>query len=64
VANLFNNGFTTTVHSMNLPYYWIERYQDCLDACQRLLREGKMPSDMYDRVKRNADFATTKLRPA
>jgi len=44
--------------------YWIERYQDCLDACQRLLREGKMPSDMYDRVKRNADFATTKLRPA
>jgi hypothetical protein len=49
---------------MNLPYYWIERYQDCLDACQRLLREGKMPSDMYDRVKRNADFATTKLRPA
>jgi LPS sulfotransferase NodH len=44
--------------------YWIERYQDCLDACQRLLREGKMPSDMYDRVKKNADFATTKLRPA
>ena len=44
--------------------YWIERYQDCLDACQRLLREGKMPSDMYERVKRNADFATTKLRPA
>ena len=33
--------------------YWIEWYQDCLNACQRLVREGKMPSDMYDRVKRN-----------
>ena len=44
--------------------YWIEWYQDCLNPCQRLLREGKMPSDMYDRVKRTGDFATTKLRPA
>ena len=41
--------------------YWTERYQDCLEACQRLLREGKMPADMYDRVKKNADFARTKL---
>ena len=41
--------------------YWTERYQDCLDACQRLLREGKMPSDMHDRVKKNADFARDKL---
>src|SRR5437660_12269691 len=42
--------------------YWIERYQDCLDACQRLLREGKMPQDMYDRVKKNADFAAEKIK--
>ena len=37
--------------------YWIERYQDCLDACQRLLSEGKMPAEMHDRVKQNADLA-------
>jgi glycosyltransferase involved in cell wall biosynthesis len=42
--------------------YWIEQYQDCLDACQRLIREGKMPEDMYDRVKKNMDFATEKIR--
>ena len=42
--------------------YWTERYQDCLDACQRLLREGKMPPDMHDRVKTNAEFAAEKIR--
>lgn len=42
--------------------YWTERYQDCLEACQRLLREGKMPPHMHDRVKRNADFAAEKIR--
>jgi glycosyltransferase involved in cell wall biosynthesis len=43
--------------------YWIEQYQDSLEACQRLLNEGKMPQDMYDRVKKNAEFAAEKLRP-
>ena len=43
--------------------YWTERYQDCLDACQRLLRGGKMPPDMRDRVKKNAEFAAEKVRP-
>jgi glycosyltransferase involved in cell wall biosynthesis len=42
--------------------YWTERYQECLDACQRLLREGKMPPDMHDRVKKNAEFAAEKIR--
>ena len=42
--------------------YWIERYQDCLRACQRLLRERKMPKDLYDRVKKNADFAAEKIK--
>lgn len=42
--------------------YWTERYQDCLEACQRLLREGKMPPDMHDRVKKNAEFAAEKIR--
>jgi len=42
--------------------YWIERYQDCLDACERLIREGKMPPDMHDRVKKNAEFAAEKIK--
>jgi hypothetical protein len=42
--------------------YWTERYQDCLEACQRLLREGKMPSNMRNRVRKNAEFAAEKIR--
>jgi glycosyltransferase involved in cell wall biosynthesis/LPS sulfotransferase NodH len=42
--------------------YWIGRYQDCLDACERLLREGKMPENMRDRVTKNAEFAAQKIR--
>ena len=42
--------------------YWTERYHDCLDACQRLLREGRMPEEMHDRVRKNADFAADKIR--
>jgi glycosyltransferase involved in cell wall biosynthesis len=42
--------------------YWTERYQDCLEACRRLLIEGRMPKDMYDRVRMNADFAADKIR--
>jgi FkbM family methyltransferase len=43
--------------------YWAERYQDCFDACQRLLCEGKMPAAMRDRVEKNADAARNKIRP-
>lgn len=43
--------------------YWIGRHHECLDACQRLLREGKMPADMHDRVKKNAEFAAGKIWP-
>ena len=32
--------------------------------CQRLLREGKMPSNMRDRVKNNAEFAQKRLAEA
>ena len=32
------------------------------EACRRLLREGKMPEDMHDRVATNADFAAERLR--
>ena len=41
--------------------YWAERYQDCLEACERLLREGKMPRGMHDRVEKNAEFARDRL---
>jgi glycosyltransferase involved in cell wall biosynthesis len=42
--------------------YWSEHYHDCFEACQRMLREGKIPLDMYDRVKLNANFATEKIK--
>ena len=41
--------------------YWTARYRECLDACQRLLRERQMPTHMYDRVNKNAALAAEKL---
>ena len=41
--------------------FWSGKYQESLDACQRLLREGKMPQQMHDRIKKNAQFAADKL---
>jgi glycosyltransferase involved in cell wall biosynthesis len=41
--------------------YWVGRYQECLEACQRLLRENKIPAEMRERVKKNAEFAALKL---
>ena len=41
--------------------YWIERYDDCLTACERLLQEGKIPAEMRKRVEDNARFAREKL---
>ena len=41
--------------------YWIGKYQDCLDACRRLLDSGKLPSHMSERVKKNIEFAAEKL---
>ena len=42
--------------------YWIERYQECLEACERLLSEDKLPANMRDRVQKNAEFAAEKIR--
>jgi hypothetical protein len=42
--------------------YWIGRYQECFDACQRLLREHKIPAEMRERISKNAEFAAEKLR--
>jgi glycosyltransferase involved in cell wall biosynthesis len=40
--------------------YWTGRYADCVDACDRLLNEGKLPAEMRDRVLKNRNFALTK----
>jgi FkbM family methyltransferase len=42
--------------------YWTGRYEACRDACDRLLREGKMPGAMKDRVAANRAFAIEKLQ--
>ena len=41
--------------------YWTERYKECTDACDRLLSEGKLPTDNRDRVLRNKNSAIAKL---
>lgn len=41
--------------------YWAEEYEDCLQACERLMAEGKMPADMRERVEKNAEYAKQKL---
>jgi len=41
--------------------YWIGRYDECLTACNRLLREGRIPPEMRERVEENARFAREKL---
>jgi len=44
--------------------YWTARYDECIDACDRLLNEGKLPAEKRDRVLKNKDFAVGKLREA
>ena len=40
--------------------YWTGRYTECVDACDRLLSEGKLPTEMRDRVQKNKNFAVSK----
>ena len=40
--------------------YWIGRYRECADACDRLLSEGKLPIEKRDRVLKNKDYALAK----
>ena len=42
--------------------FWTGRYAECADACDRLLSEGKLPAEMHDRVRKNAEFAADKIR--
>ena len=44
--------------------YWTGRYQKCVDACDRLLNEGKLPADKRDRVLENKNFALDKQQDA
>jgi glycosyltransferase involved in cell wall biosynthesis len=41
--------------------YWTGAYQECLDACERILREGKCPEAERPRIEANAAFARQKL---
>ena len=37
--------------------FCIGRYQECIEACRRLLHEGKVPADMLADVRKIANFA-------
>jgi FkbM family methyltransferase len=42
--------------------YWTGKYAECVHACDRLLSEGKLPTEEGDRVLNNKRFAIEKLR--
>jgi hypothetical protein len=37
--------------------YGTARYATCADVCEQLLREGKLPPEQQDRVRKNRQFA-------
>lgn len=41
--------------------YWTGRYAECVDACERLLNEGKLPAGTRERVLKNNQFARDRL---
>ena len=41
--------------------YWAGEYRECLDACERILREGSIPESERPRIEANAEFARKKL---
>jgi hypothetical protein len=42
--------------------YWTGRYQECIDAATRILREGRIPAEERPRVQQNIDFAAAKVK--
>ncbi len=42
--------------------YWSERYEECLNACRRILAGTAIPAAKRQRVEANRDFALEKLR--
>jgi tetratricopeptide (TPR) repeat protein len=41
--------------------YWIGRYQESFEACQRLLGEDRLPQSKYDRVRGNSAAASSNM---
>ena len=41
--------------------YWIGKCAECVDACDRLLSEGKLPTEERERVLKNKQFAIDKF---
>ena len=41
--------------------YWTGKYAECVDACDRLMNEGKLPIEERDRVLKNRQFGIDKL---
>lgn len=44
--------------------YWIGQFGDCLNACERLLMDRKMPQNMVARIEANAQFARQRINQA
>ena len=42
--------------------YWTGRYAECVEACDRLLTEGKLPVGDRDRVQKNKNLAIGKMQ--
>ena len=40
--------------------FWTDRYAECVDACDRLLSEGKLPTEERGRVLKNKESAVRK----
>lgn len=45
----------------SIAAYWTGHYQECFDACLKLLKENKAPADYRKRIRQNAEFAVEKL---
>jgi hypothetical protein len=41
--------------------YWSGHYQECVDACRKLLSEAKFPAEYEGRIRDNEQFARDKL---
>ena len=41
--------------------YWTGRHSECVEACDRLLSEGKLPTEKHERVQKNKQFAIDAL---
>jgi glycosyltransferase involved in cell wall biosynthesis len=42
--------------------YWTERYAECGNACDQILTERKLPTEMGERVRKNKQFAIDRLQ--